>query len=360
MISQDSTVEQKTDIWSGMRRTAVWENVTPQIFKDQILTGNRPAILKGLVQRWPAIMTAGGSDASMANYLKALSLDKPVLVIVGNPEINGRFFYNADLTGLNHQHMRQPLSVLLDLLLMAAEQSSPPSIYAGAVNIADHLPNLLGESKLDLLEESVQPVHSVWIGNASRIAAHWDGANNIICVLRGRRRYTLFPTEQLRNLYFSSPGFGIGGRPVSLVDFHRPDLLKFPKFDDALEHAEVAELQAGDGLYLPSLWLHYAESFDSLGVMVNHWWRDSPSFAYSPDQTMLHSLLSLRDLPTEERNAWRHIFDYYIFQAHGDPMSYLPIESRGIFGTMNAEKALTLMQEMEDFLRRQQVKCMPA
>ena len=73
-------------------------------------------------------------------------------------------------------------------------------------------------------------------------AAHWDQPQNIACVISGRRRYTLFPTEQIKHLYIGPLDRTPAGAPVSLVDFEQPDFGRFPLFREALAHAEVAEL----------------------------------------------------------------------------------------------------------------------
>jgi Cupin-like domain len=343
-----------------MKSTPVWESVDAEVFRTQIMPLNRPAVLRGLVRHWPAVAKAHESPQEIVEYLGQFSDEQPVLVFVGKPEIEGRFFYNEDLNGFNFESFnfekRQlPLSAVLNLLLDHLSDQIGPAIYAGAVNVSDRLPELRVENALDILDISRQSVSTLWVGNHSRLAAHWDLANNIICVIGGRRRYTLFPTEQIRNLYFGPLEFPLGGVPISLVDFHTPDYSRFPRFREALSHAEVAELAPGDALFLPSLWLHHAESFDQLGLMMNHWWRTTPPYMFTPYQTMLHSLLSIRYLPEGERNAWRALFEHYIFQTYGEPMSHLPIESRGSFGSMTPEKAKMLMTQMQDFLQRQQV-----
>ena len=57
---------------------------------------------------------------------------------------------------------------------------------------------------LDRLEgrgwiEGVPP--RLWLGNAIKVATHYDQMENIGIVVTGRRRFTLFPPEQVANLY---------------------------------------------------------------------------------------------------------------------------------------------------------------
>ena len=88
----------------------------------------------------------------------------------------------------------------------------------------------------------------------------------------------LFPSGQIKNLYVGPLDFTLSGQAISLVDFHAPDFERFPRFKLALQHAQVAELEPGDAIYIPSLWFHHVESFDPLSILMNYWWR--PHDAY--------------------------------------------------------------------------------
>src|SRR3546814_18893261 len=105
----------------------------------------------------------------------------------------------------------------------------------------------------DLLGDR-DPLASVWIGNRSRIPAHQDLPDNLACVAVGRRRVTLFPPDQLANLYIGPLDFTPAGQAISLVDFAAPDLARFPRFAEALRHAQVAELGPGDAVFIPRMW----------------------------------------------------------------------------------------------------------
>jgi hypothetical protein len=173
---------------------------------------------------------------------------------------------------------------------------------------------------------------SLWLGNRTRTPAHWDLPQNLACVVAGRRRFTLFPTGQVSNLYVGPLDFTLAGQPISLVDLESPDFERHPRFREALDAAETAELGPGDALYLPSLWWHGVASLDELGAMVNFWWRDGTPPLLTPLNALYHAAITMKDLPPAELEAWRAFFDHYIFQDHGDPAAHLPEEARGVLG----------------------------
>ena len=71
--------------------------------------------------------------------------------------------------------------------------------------------------------------------------------------------------------------------------------------------AQVAELEPGDVLFYPAMWWHQVEARDAFNVMINYWWNTSPRFMDSPQNTLLHALLSLRDRPDAEKRGLARI-----------------------------------------------------
>jgi len=224
-------------------------------------------------------------------------------------------------------------------------------MYAGGVPIRRHLPGLLPEIPVPLLDMSRATLISLWLGNRTRTAAHWDLPQNLACVVAGRRRFTLFPTDQIANLYVGPLDFTLAGQPISLVDLDSPDLDRFPRFAEALEAAQTAELGPGDALYIPSLWWHAVHSLDELGVMINFWWRDAEPPLLTPLNALYHSIVTMKTLPSTELAAWRVLFDHYVFDG-GDPVAHLPEPARGILGRRTPELVARVKKLLIDALSR--------
>jgi len=306
------------------------EGVTPEKFREEIRPANVPAVLKGLIADWPAVREGLQSTRAIAEYLRGFDQGRPAETIFGNPEIEGKFFYNEKLDGLNFERRPEPISTSVERILTAAEQVRPPSIYVQSVPIRDCLPAFSQENRLGIVDPSVLP--RIWIGNRLTVQTHFDLSENVACVVAGRRRFTLFPPSQTPNLYPGPFELTLAGPPVSMVRLDAPDDEKYPRFREALKHAQTAELSPGDALYIPYFWWHHVETLEDLNVLVNYWWNDAERDLGSPFDALLHAILAVRDLPPRQRDAWRMMFEHYAFGVNGDPVEHLPPRARGPLG----------------------------
>jgi hypothetical protein len=183
------------------------------------------------------------------------------------------------------------------------------------------------------------------LGNAVTTPTHLDEWCNIACVVCGRRRFTLFPPEQVGNLYIGPLDFAPTGAPLSLVDARQPDLARYPKFRDALAAAQGAELEPGDAVYIPPLWWHHVESLATLNVLVNYWWHALARGGAVTDSAfgaLLHGILSIRDLPVATREAWRALFEHYVFGPQQEVTAHIPAFRHGLLAALTPEAASTL------------------
>jgi hypothetical protein len=313
-------------------------------FHEEIRPAGKPVVMRGLTAEWPAVAAARRSDRAIADYLLAFGPARPVSGMMASPEEGGRFFYDADMSGFNFTQHQGQLDAFLGELLRIADEPRPDAMAVQSETIPDLLPGFV-EANPMLLVPHVTP--RIWLGNRIRVAPHYDLKENIGVCLAGRRRFTLFPPEQLPNLYPGPFELTPAGTPVSMVDPDAPDLERYPRFADAWNHASQATLEPGDALYLPYAWWHGVEALEPVSILVNYWWNEAPEGSGGGYNALLHALLACRHLPADERTVWRMMFDHYIF-ADDDAAAHLPVHVKGILGPPTPR----LFGQMREMLRR--------
>ncbi len=275
---------------------------------------------------------------ALTRYLARFDNGHAIDVIRMPPSARGRIFYNADMSGFNFTREKMPVGDALERAQKNARFENGASLAAQSAPIPECLPGFTAENAMPLLDVSVVP--RIWLGNAVVTPAHFDESSNIACVVAGRRRFTLFPPEQIVNLYIGPLGHAPTGTPISLVSFREPDFERFPRFREALEHARTADLGPGDAIYIPPLWWHHVESLNRVNVLVNYWWKgeaERPTQHGTALDSLLHAIVNLRELPEAQRRAWATIFDYYVFGDADAAASHIPEAQRGVLGHMSPE-----------------------
>ena len=322
----------------------------PAHLPEELLRACTPCVLRGLVRDWPAVAATRAGDDAVARYLLQFYRGEPVRAYVGPPEIQGRFFYDESLRGFNFRVAAERLDHVLSAIAKHREDAAPPAIYVGATAVDHWLPGFRAENTLGL--GARQALVSAWLGNRSRVSAHQDVTDNIACVVAGRRRFTLFPPSQLSNLYIGPLDYTPAGQAISLVDLHAPDLERYPRFAEAWRHAQVAELEPGDAIFIPSLWWHHVEAQCAFNLLVNFWWRGAPAHLESPMNALMLALLALRDLPQAQRREWQEIFRHYVFEAGEDTSAHIPAAARGVLAPLDERSARELRAQLLQRLGR--------
>ena len=327
-------------------KTREWRHIDPQTLQSQIIARDKPAVIKGLVEHWPIVRASAQSAQALLEYIRARDLSRPVKVMLGQPDISGFYFYRDDMTGLNFEYALQPFHATFASILDYVSHPAPPAIYSGATSVAENFPEIGRENSLDALSRSADA--RLWLGNAVTAATHYDNMDGINCVIAGRKRFTFFPPDQLANLYVGPLDLSPGGQPTSMVKVSSPDLERYPRFAQALAHAEIADVEPGDAVFVPRLWWHNVESLEPLNLSMNYWWFEGTRGGAEPFSALAHALLAITPLSAVDRERWRQMFDHYVFQTNGDPVPYLPQDRRGILGP--------LFPALEGYMRAQLIR----
>lgn len=298
--------------------------------------------MRGLKRDWPLVEAGRSSPNEAINYLLSFYSDRPVSLISLPPEEQGRIFYNKEMNGYNFGRSNESMRTVLRGLSSFMDNPNPPALAMQAVEAPTFLPGFEAEHSMELAPE-IAP--KLWISNAAHVAPHYDLQENIACVAVGRRRFTLFPPEQLPNLYVGPMENTPGGAPVSLVALSDPDFETYPRFAEALKAAQSAELEPGDAIYIPYMWWHGVQSLASFNVLVNYWWNDHPARSkVHPSTAMALAWITFMDMSPEHKRRWRDMFDHYIFGS-GDAMEHLPQHAKGVLGELN-DQQITRVKQM--------------
>jgi hypothetical protein len=307
----------------------VRRDVDLKTFREEIIPASQPVVFADLVADWPVVRAARESPRAFADFLRRYDRGAPIIVIDLPRAADGKLFYRDDLTGLNFTRNAGTIGATLERLLALADEPEAGTVFIESMPIDDFLPDFAAAHVNPLLDAATRP--RIWIGNRIKVQTHYDLQYNIACCIAGRRRFTLFPPEQLPNLYPGPIEFTPSGTPISMVPHTAPDLVKYPRYAEALRHAIQAELAPGDGIYIPYGWWHHVESLTPLNGLVNYWWNDAPRLG-SPYGVLLHAALSLRDLPADQRAVWRTMFEHLVFTDPEQALAHLTPQQRGLLG----------------------------
>lgn len=339
------------------RHCRIIDNCQPGVVPAQLLNSTEPLLLKGLLSHWPIVRLGQQGAAPLADYLLCHYNGAATQVYRGEPGLNGRYFYNDNATALNFSISNGQIDQVLADLLAWQDIAEPPSLYIASNLLQSHFPTLPGQLPLQLhkpqLDYATEPDRvSIWLGNRSVAACHYDASENLACCVAGKRRFTLFPPEQVSNVYPGPLQPTPGGQVISMVDFANPDLQRFPNFPRAVEAGCIAELEPGDALYLPSMWWHQVEAQSSFNVLINYWWSTAPRYTGSGMNLLYHALLCLREKPAHERKAWQALLNYYVFDDPQQAGAHLPPEARGVLGELDELQARQLRAMLLNRLNR--------
>lgn len=309
----------------------VYHDVTASRFHNDIVPNGKPAILKGLVNHWPVVQAAKRSADDFIAYLKSFNYQGNIEAIRCRASEQGFMFYNKRFSGFNFERRATSMNSFFDNLQASAENPAYATNSWQSAHIDDFFPAFLHQHPMNLFPASVRP--RMWLGNKTVVGTHNDDSENIACVIAGKRRFTLFPPEQLQNLYIGPLDKTPAGTPMSLANFRNPDFDTFPKLRQAFDSATIAQLEPGDAVYIPTMWWHHVEALDEINGLVNYWYGGAvqDADALAGLDTMILSILTFSHMPDNVKQAWKNAFDHYVWSDKAN-FAHIPEHVRGVLG----------------------------
>lgn len=195
-----------------------------------------PVVMSSLMEAWPA------REKWSIEYLKKVAGSQKVPVYSSKPA-----------TGKQHQHAAETLMPLNEYLCLIENGENDLRMFF--YNILDNVPSLLDDFTYpDLGMSFFKRLPVLFIGGkGAKVQMHYDIdlANLVLCHFGGRKRVLLVPPEQTEFMYKVPFSFSA----LHSVDFSNPDFNKHPALTKL--NAQVATLEHGDCLFIPSGYWHY-------------------------------------------------------------------------------------------------------
>ena len=238
------------------------ERPSRQQFEERFLFPQRPVIISGAMEGWPAL------ERWTNDYLTEKVGARTVSVFKHKVHADGPHrVFNDPKKGLSDVPAMK-LAEYIDLLAGAAV--SDGQLYAAELRIRTALPELWPDVRFPpFVDEDKYRAVNLWFGPGNNFTPlHYDAADNLLTQIRGRKQVILCPPREIARVY-PFP-FSYVCNHFSQVDVLSPDLTRFP----AWAHADRAllELGPGDMLFIPVYWWHSVAGIDQT-MSINYWWR---------------------------------------------------------------------------------------
>lgn len=233
---------------------------SPSISWLKIVTDQKPVVIENLASNWPAISDPDRKWSDIPKLMERIDINRKVSIEVGknymDPHIKKVDVFLRDYL----EFISKPKEALKDV----------PNVYLAQYELHE-----IPEMDKDVICPGITQVGkghlyrtNIWFGSplGTISPCHFDPFNNMVVQVIGKKKIDIIHPHFTPNVY---PAYGTLQRNTSMVDFEKPDLEEFPLFSQA-EGIE-AELNPGDGLFIPFKWWHYCKT-TSLSCSVNFWW----------------------------------------------------------------------------------------
>jgi hypothetical protein len=334
----EKVMSQKPLLPEQMPLPLIVENVSKEMFETKLQPMGIPFVIKGFANEWE-IVKRDAQKADIATYLQQALCDPPIkMQLTRIPQTeHSRMFYAPNMSEMSFGVAELPPLNCFERMTCITRDAD---YAAQCVPVAKYFPKLTADLSNPLLANEVSPF--IWFGNKVIVAPHFDEANNIAVVAAGKRRFTLFPPQQTKNLYIGPLEFTPAGQPISLVDILSPDLSTHPRYAEAFAHGMSVELVAGDAIYIPTPWWHHVQSLSEFNVLINYWFNDSTLATTKPLSALLHAIQAFRCLPAPQRDGFKAMLDYYVFDSKIDTHQHIPAHAKGLLGDLTHSNRVEL------------------
>ena len=199
---------------------------------------------------WPAVRAARESPRALANFIRGFDRGKAVIVIEGPPSIRGQHFLSRRHdrlqfrapAGDDQRDARPPARAWRD-------DPNPPAMFIESMPTENSCPASPPRTRCRWSRRDVAP--RIWIGKRSRCRRISTCCTTSPASSAAGGDSRCFRPSRWRTCTWGRSISRPRARPSAWCRCTTPDLARFPRFAEALRHAQSAELDPGDALYIP-------------------------------------------------------------------------------------------------------------
>ncbi|CAI5734731.1 unnamed protein product [Hyaloperonospora brassicae] len=259
---------------------------TLEEFRNHIMMQNKPVVITGAMEFWPALGRAAGPDRAWNSekYIRCVAGLRTVPIEVGSSYTGDDWGQELmTISDFLDRHILPQLEDATNATDSDTSESHAPSSSEKLGYLAQHrlfdqipalgrdivIPDYCTIQRADdhtSNDEDEDITINCWFGPGETVSPlHFDRKDNLLCQVVGIKYVRLFAPQESEKLYAME---GLLSN-TSQVQVENPDIEKFPDFC----HAKYVECILGEGemLYIPPKYWHYVKSL-STSFSVSFWW----------------------------------------------------------------------------------------
>src|SRR5262245_2062872 len=119
-----------------MQAIREYRSIDVATFHDDIVPSARPAVLRNLIDEWPAVQHGAHTSDALLAYLRSLDAGADVQLVIAPPAARGRLFYDDAMTGLGFERQTLRFATALDRIAATRTQLDPPALAIQSAPLA--------------------------------------------------------------------------------------------------------------------------------------------------------------------------------------------------------------------------------
>ena len=230
----------------------------------ELVAAQEPVVIEGGARHWPAFERWTAEYlAEQAGALPVECMEAPSDLPVGVFSL-GRWRSSEKLG-------RRNVSVPFREYLAETWESDRPRLYLRS-DSAELLERLGADVPWLDWPGARRPLdRTIWIGARKTIAVpHYDLASTFHALIRGRKRFLLFPPSAWWRLYPHGIFSGYYPHTSRILDLNQVDTDRYRRLRNAA--AFECELEAGDIVFIPVAWWHQVDTLEP-SIAVSQSWK---------------------------------------------------------------------------------------